>query len=220
MIKVAIVDDHQLFRKSLALLLSTFDELEIVFDTDDGLEFLKYASNEEIDVLLLDIQMPIIDGYEVCKRLHSINPKIKILILSQLTSKEAIHKVMECGANGFFTKNSSPELLESAIKKVVEQDYYFDIELGAVIREAILWEKKVQYNGDLSIQLTLSSREIEIIKLACVEMSSKEMGDKLCISQRTVEKHKNRMMEKTKAKNFLGVVLYALKINAIRLDEL
>lgn len=181
--------------------------------------FLKFAETEVIDVVLLDIQMPILDGYEVCKRLKLINPEPKILIISQLTSKEAIHQIMECGANGFFTKNSSPELLESAIRNVVERDYYFDVELGAVIREAILWEKKVHYNLDLTVHVSLTAREIEIIKMASLEMSSKEIGDKLCISTRTVEKHRKRIMEKTVSKNFIGVILYALKTNAISLND-
>lgn len=220
MIKVALVDDHQLFRKSLSLLLSSFEGIDIIYDTNDGLAFLKFAETEDIDVVLLDIQMPILDGYEVCKRLKLINSKIKILIISQLSSKEAIHQIMECGANGFFTKNSTPELLEDAIRNIVERDYYFDIELGAVIREAILWDKKVHNNLDLTVQFHLTAREIEIIKMACVEMSSKEIGDKLCISHRTVEKHRKHIMEKTDSKNFIGVILYALKINVISLDEI
>lgn len=220
MIKVALVDDHQLFRKSLCLLLSTFEGIEVVYDTNDGLAFLKIAEEEPIDVVLLDIQMPILDGYEVCSRLKVINPEIKILIISQLTSKEVIHQIMECGANGFFTKNSAPELLEDAIKSVMEKDYYFDIELASVIREAILWQKKVHYNSDLSIKITLTVREIEIIKMATEAKSSKEIADILCISTRTVEKHRNRMMEKTESKNFIGVILYALKTNAISLSEL
>ena len=220
MIKVALVDDHQLFRKSLCLLLSTFEGIEVVYDTNDGLAFLKIAEEEPIDVVLLDIQMPILDGYEVCSRLKVINSEIKILIISQLTSKEVIHQIMECGANGFFTKNSAPELLEDAIKSVMEKDYYFDIELASVIREAILWQKKVHYNSDLSIKITLTVREIEIIKMATEAKSSKEIADILCISTRTVEKHRNRMMEKTESKNFIGVILYALKTNAISLSEL
>lgn len=220
MIKVALVDDHQLFRKSLSLLLSTFEDIEVVYDTNDGLEFLKFATKEVFDVVLLDIQMPILDGYEVCSRLKEINPEIKILIISQLTSKEVIHQIMECGANGFFTKNSAPELLEDALKSVIEKDYYFDIELASVIREAILWEKKVHFNSDFSIKLTLSVREIEIIKMASKEKSSKEIGDSLFISTRTVEKHRKRMMEKTESKNFIGVILYALKSNAISLSDI
>lgn len=219
MIKIALVDDHQLFRKSLTSLLSLSTDFDVIYDTDDGVAFLKYVEIIDVDVVLLDIQMPILSGFEVCEKLKIINPKIKILIISQLTSKEIIHHVMMCGANGFFTKNSSPELLENAIRRIMDCDYYFDNELGAVIRDAILWEKKEGYLSDISEPVSLTDREIEIIKMACVEMSSKEIADKLYISSRTVENHRKRIMEKTKTKNFIGVVLYALKINAIRLDE-
>lgn len=220
MIKIALVDDHQLFRKSLSLLISTFEEFEVTYDSDDGLAFLEVAKSVDFDVLLLDIQMPILNGYQVCKRLKLINPTIKILIISQLTSKEVVHQIMDCGANGFFTKNSSPELLEHAIKSVIEKDYYFDMELAAVVREAILWSKKSHYNLDLASEITLSFREIEIIKMIAQEMNSKEIGEVLFISNRTVEKHRKRIMDKTSSKNFIGVVLFALRANLISITEL
>lgn len=221
MIRIGLVDDHQLFRKSLTLLLSTFEGLEVVFDTDDGTILLeKLDGGEPIDVVLLDIQMPILDGFEICKLLKKNYPDVKILIVSQLTTKEAVHKIMDCGANGFFTKNSPPELLEQAIKGVINKDYYFDMELAAVVREAILWEKKVYANFNFTQKVSLTSREVEIILMACKELSSIEIGDKLCISTRTVEKHRKRIMEKTESKNFIGVVLYALKSNAIHLDNI
>ncbi|MDP2159751.1 MAG: response regulator transcription factor [Flavobacterium sp.] len=221
MIRIALVDDHQLFRKSLCMLLATFEEVEVVFDTDDGSKlFEKLDEGAEIDVVLLDIQMPIMDGFEICTRLKRLHPDVKILIVSQLTTKEAVHKIMDCGANGFYTKNSPPEVLEDAIKGVLLRDYYFDIELADVIREAILWEKKVYPNFSFSQKVTLTNREVEIIVMACKEMSSIQIGDKLCISTRTVEKHRRRIMEKTDSKNFIGVVLYALKCNAIYLEDL
>lgn len=221
MIRIALVDDHQLFRKSLGLLIATFDEVDVVFDTDDGTKLLERLENgEQIDVVLLDIQMPIMDGFEICTLLKKSNPDVKILIVSQLTTKEAVHKIMDCGANGFFTKNSPPELLEQAIKGVMNKDYYFDMELAAVVREAILWEKKVQSTFNFTQKINLTGREVEIILMACKEMSSIEIGDKLCISTRTVEKHRKRIMEKTESKNFIGVVLYALKCNAIYLEDI
>lgn len=219
MIRIAIVDDHQLFRKSLSSLLASSDDFEIIIDTDNGLQFIEFAQDANIDIVLLDIQMPILNGFEVCKRLKLINPDIKILIISQLTSKEVIHHVMECGADGFCSKNSSPEHLEIAIRKIMEHDYYFDNELGSVIRDAILWNKNEGHCNDFSKSVSLSEREIEIIKMACAEFSSKQIANKLYISTRTVENHRKRIMVKTKAKNFIGVVLYALKINAINIDD-
>lgn len=219
MIRIALVDDHQLFRKSLSSLLDSSDDFEIIHDTDDGLHFVEYAQAENIDIVLLDIQMPILNGFEVCKRLKMMNPEIKILIISQLTSKEVIHHIMECGADGFCSKNSSPEHLEIAIRKIMEHDYYFDNELSSVIRDAILWDKNERNSFDFFKSVSLTEREIEIIKMACAELSSKEIADRLCISIRTVENHRMRIMEKTKTKNFIGVILYALKINAITLED-
>ena len=172
MIRIALVDDHQLFRKSLASLLESSSDFEIIYDTDNGLHFLEYAQAENIDVVWLDIQMPILNGFEVCKRLKMINPNIKILIISQLTSKEVIHHVMECGADGFCSKNSSPEHLEIAIRKIMEHDYYFDNELGSVIRDAILWNKNGKHYFDFSKSVTFTKREVEIIKMVCHEMNN------------------------------------------------
>lgn len=219
MIRIALVDDHQLFRKSLSSLLESSDDFDIVYDTDNGLHFIDYVEATSIDVVLLDIQMPILNGYEVCKRLKMLHPEIKILIISQLTSKEVIHHVMECGANGFCSKNSSPEHLEIAIRKIMERDYYFDNELGSVIRDAILWDKKEGFTLDSYESMSFTERETEIIKLACRELGTKQIADKLCLSTRTVENHKKNIMKKTHTKNFIGVILFALKINAISLED-
>jgi DNA-binding NarL/FixJ family response regulator len=211
MIKIALVDDHQLFRKSLVLLLASFQEIEVVFDTPDGLALLDYAATGQLDMVLLDIQMPLIDGFDLCKRIKTQFPDCKVLILSQLTSREAIRQIMEVGADGFFTKNTSPELLENAIRSVYNEDYYFDMELSDVIKEALLWDKITSKQTEV----LLSTREIEIVALAAQEKCSKEIADRLTISSRTVEKHRKHMMEKTQSKNFIGVILYALKNNLI-----
>ncbi len=220
MIKVALVDDHQLFRKSLSLLLSSFEGITVVYDSNNGLAFLKYLENNEIDVLLLDLEMPIVHGYDVCKQAKFIDPNLKIVILSQLTSKEAVHQVMEIGADGYFTKNSSPDILENAIKNVLDRDYYFDIALSTVVREALLWRKKRPSFLDTTPVAHLTPREIDIVKLATQEKCSKEIADALTISTRTVEKHRKHIMEKTQSKNFIGVVLYALKNKLIEMDSI
>jgi two-component system response regulator DegU len=220
MIRIALVDDHQLFRKSLTSLLNSSDDFEIIYDTDDGLHFIEYVKAVNIDVVLLDIQMPILSGFEVCKQLKMMNPEIKILIISQLTSKEVIHYVMECGADGFCSKNSSPEHLEIAIRKIMEHDYYFDNELGSVIRDAILWDKNSNLYFDFSKSVTFTKREVEIIKMVCREMSTKQIANSLFISSRTVDNHKKNIMNKTQTKNFVGVILFALKINVISLEDL
>ncbi|NJM78973.1 MAG: response regulator transcription factor [Flavobacterium sp.] len=224
--RVAIVDDHQLFRKSLAHLLNSFEAIEVVCQASNGKEFIDIIDTIEIDLVLLDIQMPEMNGFQTCKILREKYPSIYVLIISQLTTKESIHKVMELGAHGFFTKNSDPEQLQVAITSIRENGYYFGNELGAVIREIILWEKKYTSNHFLQNSQcdidedSLTSREIEIIKLISNGNSSKEISNLLSINVRTVETHRKHIMEKTQAKNFIGVVIFALKYNLISIDEM
>lgn len=224
--RVAIVDDHQLFRKSLAHLLNSFDGIEVVLQANNGKEFLETIDTVEIDLVLLDIQMPEMNGFQTCKVLRDKYPSVFVLIISQLTTKESIHKVMELGAHGFFTKNSDPDQLQVAIRSITENGYYFGNELGSVIREVILWEKKHTANDSLLNipddidEDCLTSREIEIIKLISNGNSSKEISNLLNINIRTVETHRKHIMEKTQAKNFIGVVVFALKYNLISIDEM
>lgn len=219
MIRIAIVDDHQLFRKSLSLLISTFDSIHVAIEASNGKEFINALEETTVDLVLLDIQMPELDGYETCKILHESHPNIKILIVSQLTTKESIHKIMDLGAHGYFTKNSNPDQLEFAIKSLSDKGFYFGMELGEVLREAILWEKKAPKKA-IDSTVFLSKRELEIIAMASHELNSAEIADRLCINIRTVETHRKRAMEKTHAKNFIGVILFALKHNYILLDDL
>lgn len=220
MIRIGVVDDHLLFRKSLATLISTFENISVVIEAKNGREFLDQLDEKPIDLVLLDIQMPEMDGFETCKILNKSYPDLRILIVSQLTTKESIHRIMELGAHGYFTKNSDPEQLEFAIRSMHDKGYYFGTELGTVLREAILWEKNVTNETVVSEKTSLSKREIEIILLAGKEFNSGEIADKLRIEIRTVETHRKRIMEKTKSKNFIGVILFALKNSYINLDQL
>ncbi|MCO6175354.1 response regulator transcription factor [Flavobacterium sp. NRK F10] len=219
--RIAIVDDHQLFRKSLAHLVDSFQDVDVVLQAGNGKEFLEQIDSVPIDLVLLDIQMPELDGFQTCKVLREEYPDMFILIISQLTTKESVHKVMELGAHGFFTKNSDPNQLEQAINSIKEKGYYFGNELGTVLREALLWEKKAnQSTTHYEDAIQLTSREIEIIKLASRELSSKEMGKILNIASTTVDTHRKHIIGKTNSKNIVGAVIYALKRNLIQLDDI
>lgn len=219
MLRIGLVDDHRLFRKSLALLVDTIEGAEVVLQAGNGKELFEQLESVSLDLVLLDIQMPEMDGYETCKLLRKNYPDIKILIISQLTTKESIHKVMELGANGFYSKDAEPEKLEKAIKSIKEKEYFFDEDLAVVIREAILWEKRLPTNR-LTAPISISHREMEVIRLACKELTSDEIADRLCINVRTVETHRKRIMEKTNTKNFIGVILYVLRNGLLLVDEI
>ncbi|WP_296151596.1 response regulator transcription factor [uncultured Flavobacterium sp.] len=220
MLRIGIVDDHQLFRKSLSLLVDSFDGTKVVLEAENGLQLFEMLEIIPLDLLLLDIQMPQMDGYETCQILRKKYPDIKVLIVSQLATRESIHKVMELGAHGFFSKNSNPEQLELAIMNIYEKDFYFGQELGTVLKEAILWQKNYKIDDHILSTAQISARELDVIKLACREYSSSEIAEKLFISVRTVETHRKRIMEKTQSKNFIGVVLFILKQGLITVEEL
>jgi len=219
MLRIGLVDDHRLFRKSLALLIDSIDETEVVLQAGNGKELFEQLNRVSVDLVLLDIQMPEMDGYETCKELRKLYPDVKILIVSQLATKGSIHKVMELGANGFFSKDSEPEKLERAILGIKEKDYFFDDDLASVIREAILWEKRLPTNL-LATSATISHREMDIIRLACKEQNTREIADNLNISARTVEVHRKHIMEKTNSKNFIGVILFALRYGFLQVEEI
>lgn len=217
-LRVGIVDDHLLFRKSMTLLIDSCQGMKVVMDAENGEVFLNKLKHDQVDVVLLDIQMPVMDGYETCKQLLALFPEIKILILSQLSSKESIHKIMEIGAHGYFTKNSNPDQLEMAIRSLHEQGFYFGLELGSVIKEALLRES-INPSKYITPTEKLSERELQIIKMICKEMKSKEIADELFINVRTVETHRKNIIDKTHSKNFIGVILYALKHKIISYKE-
>lgn len=214
--KVAIVDDHKLFRRSLNYLLTSFEGVQVAFEAKDGNQLFETLKSHPVDLVLLDIEMPKMNGYKACRLLRNNYPNIKIIIVSQLTTKESIHTVMELGAHGFFSKNAEPESLRDAILSIEEKDFYFDQQLGSIMREAMLREKRISATA----QEKFSRRELEVVKLACKEYSSKEIANNLNINVRTVEGHRSRLMEKTSSKNFLGVIFFALKAGYIKIEDL
>lgn len=219
MLKIAVVDDHKLFRKGLSKLISGFDGINVVLEAENGKVLLELLKTTAVDFLLIDLQMPELDGFETCKIVRERYPLIKIIVISQLITKESIHKIMELDLHGYFSKNSDPEQLNEAFKSIIEKDFYFGKELGVIIKQAILWEKNKGLNKNNN-PTKLTDREIEIIKLACQEHSSLEIAQKLYLSVRTVEAHRKKIMEKTDSKNFIGVVLYAFKNNLLDINNL
>jgi len=219
MLRIGIVDDHLLFRRSLVLLVNTFPNTKVVLQAGNGQELLAQLNAVAIDLLLLDIQMPAMDGFQTCTTIKRLYPDIKILIISQLSTREAIHKVMELGANGFFSKNSNPEQLEQAIRGIKDKEFYFEQELGAIVREIVSGTKKRQ-SASTDSAVAISAREMDVLRLACKEYSSIEIADRLCITARTVDTHRKRVMERTQSKNFIGVIVYALRHGLLFIDDL
>lgn len=217
MLRVAITDDHMLFRKSLKLLINSFENMEVVVGASNGKDLLEKLETLSVDILLLDLQMPEMDGFETCRRVNELYPEIKILVLTLLDDAETIREVIKLGVQGYFTKNTDPSELKNAILKLNDDGFYFEKSLTSIIQH-ILDDPSPELKNQHS--LIFSEREMQIVSLTLKEYSGTEIAVKLNISPKTVEKHKRNLMGKTGAKNFIGVITYALLHNLLSVDEL
>jgi DNA-binding NarL/FixJ family response regulator len=216
-LRIGITDDHALFRKSLRFLINSFDKMEVVLEAENGIDLLEKLKTKTIDVLLLDLQMPEMDGFSTCHKLYELYPEIKILVLTHLDEQETIRKILSLSIQGYFTKNTEPQELKNAILKLSDNGFYFEKNLTSIIRF-------VEDNPETEIEPEnfepFTQREMQVMKLTIKELSGLEIADKLCISPKTVEKHKRNLMEKTNSKNFIGVIKYALLNQLITLKEI
>lgn len=207
-IKLAVVDDHALFRKGFIALLKDFPELDVVIEASNGEELLELLKKKKVDVILLDIQMPVMDGIETAARLQFNNGDTKIIMITSHNEDEFINHLISKGVNGFLLKNQDIEVVVDAIYGVIENGYYFNDKVSKAMVKALV------QNGQITpsfIKKTLTTRELEIIRLISKELTSKEIAEKLFISPRSVDGHKERILEKTKAKNSIGIIMYAIK---------
>ena len=214
-VRIAIVDDHVLFRKGLVSLISAQEGFEIVLEASNGQEFLQRIGSLEIDVTLMDIEMPELDGIEATRLLREKAPDIKVVMLSAYEQKSMILHAIDNGACGYLHKSSDPQEFSRAIKTVMELGYYFPQEVSHMLLKGIV--KQEQFDGSFNAMITLTDREKEVLTLICQELTSAEIGEKLFLSQRTVETYRRNLMEKIGAKNTVGLVLYALKSKLVEL---
>lgn len=218
MIKVGLAEDHELVRKGLVLLLKSFNNVVVMFEVENGKELLEKLQTDVPDLLLLDIQMPVLSGIECCKIIREEYPYVKILMISHHADVATIRKAIESGAHGYFNKNTPITQLEHAIKSINEKDFYYTSQLADVVHQAIQCETKL-FDRDAD-NIIISERETQVISLACKGYSSLEIACELNINVRTVETHRKRIMDKLGAKNFISVAIYALKHGLIQIDEL
>lgn len=207
-IKVAIADDHALFRAGVKTALSAKKDVELIAEADNGMQLLNLLKHIEPDVILLDIQMPIMDGITTLPEIRKINPNVKVIILSMHNDHSMISKLMEIGANSYLTKNSDSETIYQAIKTCYEQEFFFN-ELTNKALLTGLRTRKTEPDHLLDAQLT--EKEIRILKLMCEEKTTKEIADIVDISPRTVEAIRDKLKTKTGAKSMAGLVMYAVK---------
>lgn len=209
---LAIVDDHLLFGSSLEKLINTFDEFSVLFKARNGVELQKELGNQSTmpDIILLDYNMPVMNGYETVKWLTLNHPKIKVLALSVEDNEKIILKMIREGAKGYFLKDIHPDDLKDALHIVMEKGYYYSETVTNSMVNALH-----PNSGDAPVKLKVN--ELTFLQLACSEMTYKEIADIMNLSPKTIDGYRQELFNKLRVKNRVGLVIYALKKNLIEL---
>ena len=212
-LKVYIADDHTLFRKAMVNLLRSFERITDVKDAENGKELLTLIKYESPDVVIVDLQMPVMDGSETSAIILQKYPDVKIIILTMHDSNKFILHMMDLGVHAFLLKNTEPDELEKAIYAVADKDFYHNDLVVAVLRKNVNEKKMGQRPTFQAAELT--EREKEILLLICQELTMKEIGQRLFLSENTVRNHRVNIMEKVGVNNIVGLVKYAYEAGVV-----
>jgi DNA-binding NarL/FixJ family response regulator len=204
-LSVILVDDHQLFREGLSLLLSNFSFIGEIREAANGEEFLSLLKAKKPDIVFMDLDMPKLNGIEATRRAINYDPDLNVIALSMYSDEEYYTKMIDAGAKGFILKNSGIQEVESAIKHIIEGKNYFSQEILSGLLRSINRKKQSSKSS------RLSEREEEVLYQICKGLSNREIADTLHISKRTVDKHRENLLLKTESKNTAGLVMFAIK---------
>ncbi|MFD1316748.1 response regulator [Namhaeicola litoreus] len=215
-ITVHIADDHQILIDGIIAVLNFEENIEVVGYSLNGQEVLDWFEKSDADVLILDINMPELDGIEVLKVLETKSVKPKIIVLSSYDDVKLVKEVLQIGAQGFVPKKSAGEHIVNAINKVANDEQYYTDDIKEKMMQALL-NRPVKDKGsqDGVLMTSLTKREKEILKFVAQQYSTREIAEELHISESTVETHRKNLMKKLKVKNSVGLAIFALKNEVI-----
>lgn len=208
-IRVAIADDHQIFRKGVILSMRSYTNIKFIFEAVNGEDLLNKIAIDEPDVILCDLKMPIKDGIDTTKQITKDYPKIRVIILTMYEDERFVGHLMDCGAAGYLLKNTEPAEIRKAIQDVVSTGFF----LNTFVNKVLIKKNygKTKFNPSLTTEIVVTEREKEVLTLVCMEFTATEIAKKMDISSRTVEAIKDRLMERFGVKNSVGLVFYAMK---------
>ena len=217
-IKIALTDDEQLFRKGISFLLQREDNFKILFEAENGQELIDRLDAGDLpDIVLMDLKMPILNGVETTKVIHKKFPSIKIIALTSYDGKSFITNMIDVGASSYLLKNTNPKVVVHTINEVFNKGFYYDEKVMKTIHENLLSSSGKKIKSDLDKKL-LSNREREVLELICGQFTTSEIAEKLFISPRTVDGHRNNLLLKTGSKNVAGLVIYGIQKKLIELS--
>lgn len=208
-IKVALADDHVLLRRGLASLIESFEDYTVIFEADNGADLQNKISKDDLpDLVLLDINMPKLDGFATAKWLKQTYPLVRIIALSMYDNENSVIRMFKAGAKGYILKDCEPHELKAALDSVREKGYYYsELVTGKLIHNI----NKMDEDADLRNLSHLNDKELQFLKLACTEMTYKEIADKMFLSPRTIDGYRDSLFEKLNLKTRVGLVMYAIK---------
>lgn len=208
-IKVAIADDHKIFRKGVILSLRSYTNIKFVMEADNGEDLIAKIPESMPDVILCDLKMPVKDGIDATKVISREYPNIRVIILTMFEDDRFVGHLMDCGAAGYLLKSTDPAEIKRAIMDVMRTGFYLNPFVNRILIKKNYSKQK--FNPSLTSEVVLSDREKEVLTLVCMEFTAQEIAAKMYISARTVEAIKDRLMERFGVKNSVGLVFYAMK---------
>ncbi|NEM98462.1 response regulator transcription factor [Pontibacter burrus] len=213
-VKVIIAEDHIILRQGLRVLLDEDEEIEVTGEAGDGVELMDLLKQEQADVVLMDINMPKMNGFEATEFVAKQYPETKVLALSMLNNLPYVQKIMQCGASGYLLKTTGKEELRMAIKLVAKGTNYICSELSM----SMLSHNNASFDPETEDKAGLSKREIEVLSLIAEGYTNAEIAEKLFTSKRTIETHRQNILEKTGAKNTANLIKYAIAHKIIKME--
>ena len=210
-IKVAIADDHKIFRDGIKMALSSRENLKVIWEAEDGKDLMHKIDIKKPDVLLMDIRMPEIDGINAISMLRKEHEDVKIIVLTMYDDQQMISKMMEMGANAYLTKTTDPDEIYEAILTCMNDEFYFNQLVNNAVMGKLMQKKNVrQHYGD-SVPVTFSEKELKILQLLAEDKTTDEISKIIFLSPRTIETIRQNMKNKVGAKTIGGLITYGLR---------
>lgn len=210
MTSVALVDDHELLRSGLAGLINSFPEFKVVFEAGNGKEFIEKVDQQHPpEIVLLDITMPVMDGYETALWIKNKLPNTKVLVLSMLSNDMAIIRMLRNGVKGYILKESKPEIFKQALDSVKNNDFY----VNELVRDKLInYVTNEEGPADqTSILLNITEGEAQFLRWLCLDKSYKEIAQEMFVSVRTIDSHRDNLFKKLEINTRVGLVVFAIK---------
>ena len=210
-IKIAIADDHKIFRDGIKMALAGKKNLQMIWEAEDGKDLMHKVAIKKPDVLLMDIRMPEIDGINAISMLRKEYEVLKIIVLTMYDDQQMINKMMEMGANAFLTKTTDPEEIYEAILTCMNDDYYFNALVNNAVMGKLLQKKNVRQHYGSNVPISFNEKEIKILQLLALDKTTEEISKTIFLSPRTIETIRQNMKTKVGAKTIAGLIMYGMR---------